>query len=379
MIKVLWLEDEIGKIEAFLDRTYMDGISVAHKDTANNFIAELSANLNNYDAVILDVMGVVDSIEEKPSSKAFSTAHQAVLSLKHKKSIPYFVLSAQLTKDENQGLREYIGDAHIYIKSKDEERLIADIKKAVAEQEDYILRNKFEDILSVFNDSQLGTKHYERIFNLIKWVEIDINIDDSEDQLTRIRKVIEAVFHSLASKGLVPTEITNSQGWLNGTSMFLANKHSIYHQVEPYVHPTACDSIFRLLNLIQDGSHAEGGLRLRVDEYIQSNKSDYLFKSCIFLLFDIIIWYKNMCDRFQDVEVNKTLWRGVENKVLEQMILGQDSLGNYHCGDVLLTYKEVKENGYNVGDKITILDIRMNTNDKTNQYYKKTAFKTQKA
>jgi len=166
---------------------------------------------------------------------------------------------------------------------------------------------------------------------------------------------------------------------LNGTSMFLAKKHSIYHQVEPYVHPTACDSIFRLLNLIQDGSHAEGGLRLRVDEYIQSNKSDYLFKSCIFLLFDIIVWYKNMCDRFQDVEVNKTLWRGIENKVLEQMTLGQDSLGNYHCGDVLLTYKEVKENGYNVGDKITILDIRMNTNDKTNQYYKKTAFKTQKA
>jgi hypothetical protein len=378
MIKVLWLEDEIGKIEAFLDRTYMDGISVAHKDTANNFIAELSANLNNYDAVILDVMGVVDSLEEKPSSKAFSTAHQAVLSLKHKKNIPFFVLSAQLTKDENQGLREYIGDAHIYIKSKDEERLIADIKKAVAEQEDYILRNKFENILSVFNDSQLGAKHYERIFNLIKWVERDINIDDSEDQLTRIRKVIEAVFHSLASKGLVPTEITNNQGWLNGTSLFLANKHSIYYQVEPYVHPTAYDSIFRLLNLIQDGSHAEGGLRLRVDEYIQSNQSDYLFKSCIYLLFDIIIWYKNISGKYADFEHNNSLWAKIEQKVYEQMIIEQDILGNYHCGEIVLTYTEVKNKGYNIGDKISIVEVVQNTNEKTKQYKIK-AIKTQRA
>lgn len=379
MIKVLWLEDEVEKIEAFLDRTYMDGIEVVHKNTANNFIAELNSNTHEYDAVILDVMGVVDSMEEKPSSKAFKVSYEAVLNLKHKKDIPYFVLSAQLSKDENQGLKEYIGDTNVYIKSKDEQRLLDSIKAAIINLPDYILRNKYSDILAVFNDNQLGKKHYERIFNLIKWVESTEDIDNSEDQLTRIRKIIEAIFQSLGKYGLVPTEITNTQGWLNGTSLFLANKHSVFLQIEPYIHPAASDSVFRLLNIIQDGSHAEGGLRLRVDEYIQSNKSDYLFKSCIFLLFDIVIWYKNMCERFQDVEVNKTLWRGIENTILEQMILGQDSLGNYHCGDVLLTYKEVKENGYNVGDKITILDIRMNTNDKTNQYYKKKAFKTQKA
>jgi hypothetical protein len=379
MIKVLWLEDEIEKIEAFIDRTYMDGIEMVHKNTANNFIAELNTNTHEYDVVILDVMGVVDSLEEKPSSKAFKVAYEAVLGLKHKKDIPFFVLSAQLTKDENQGLKEYIGDTNVYIKSKDEDRLIENIKAAIIELPDYILRNKYADILTAFNENQLGKKHYERIFNLIKWVESTEDIDNSEDQLTRIRKIIEAIFQSLGKYGLVPTEITNTQGWLNGTSLFLANKHSVYQQIEQYIHPTASDAVFRLLNIIQDGSHAEGGLRLRVDEYIQSNKSDYLFKSCIFLLFDIIIWYKNMCERFQDVEVNKTLWRGIENTVLEQVILVQDSLGNYHCGDVLLTYREVKENGYNVGDKITILDIRMNTNDKTNQYYKRTAFKTQKA
>ena len=379
MIKVLWLEDEIEKIEAFLDRLYINGITAIHKDTANNFIAELTANLDLYDAVILDVMGVVNSFDEKPSSKAFSVAHQSVLSNKYKKNIPFFVLSAQLTKDENQGLKEYIGEAHVYIKSKDEERLIEDIKRAVSEQPDYILRNKYSDILSVFNENKLGSKHYERIFNLIKWVESSQEIDNSEDQLTRIRKIIEAIFHSLAKQGLVPNDITNNPGWLNGTSMFLANKHSAYMQVEPYIHPTVSDSIFRLLNIIQDGSHAEGGLRLRVDEYIQSNQSDYLFKSCIYLLFDIIIWYRNLCEKHPNIENNLTLWNAMEKQVLEYMILGKDTAGNYHCGDFLLTYKEVEEKGYQVGDKITILEIKVNTNPNTSIYYKKTAFKTQRA
>jgi hypothetical protein len=308
MIKVLWLEDEINKIEAFLDRLYMDGISVTHKDTANNFIAELNKNLDDYDAVILDVMGVVNSLEEKPTSKAFSVAHKEVLGLKHKKDVPFFVLSAQLTKDENQGLKEYIGDTHIYIKSKDEEKLIEDIKSVVDEQPDFILRNKFADVLSVFNENQIGTNHYDRIFNLIKWAESSQDIDRSEDQLTGIRKIIEAIFHALAKQGLVPTEITNSQGWLNGTRNFLSNRHDVYVQNQSFVHPTVSDSIHRLINIVQDGSHAEGGLRLRVDDYIQTNQSDYLFKSCIYLLFDIIIWYKNLCQKYPDIEINKTFW-----------------------------------------------------------------------
>ena len=59
------------------------------------------------------------------------------------------------------------------------------------------------------------------------------------------------------------------------------------------------------------------------------------------------------------------------------MILGNDTVGNYHCGDILITYKEVTEKGYQVGDKITITELKVNTNPKTNIYYKKTASKTQ--
>jgi hypothetical protein len=149
-------------------------------------------------------------------------------------------------------------------------------------------------------------------------------------------------------------------------------------QVEPYIHPTVSDSIYRLLNIIQDGSHAEGGLRLKVDEYIQSNQSDYLFKSCIYLLFDIIIWYKNISGKYADFEHNNSLWAKIEQKVYEQMIIEQDILGNYHCGEIVLTYTEVKNKGYNIGDKISIVEVVQNTNEKTKQYKIK-AIKTQRA
>jgi hypothetical protein len=338
MIKILWLEDEIQKIEAFFDRTYINGIELVHKDTANNLIAELNTNLEDYDAVIIDVMGIVNSFDEIPSSKAFKIAHEAILTLKHKKHVPFFVLSAQLTKDENLGLREYIGDCHIYIKSKDEERLINDIKKVVIDQPNFILRNKYSDILSVFNDKLIGKKHYNRIFNLIKWVESSEDIDNSEDLLTSVRKILEAIFHSLGKHALVPSEVINNQKWLNGTSLFLANKHTGFTHLETFIHPTASDLIFRLLNITQDASHAEGGLRLKIDEYIQLNKSDYLFKSSIYLLFEIIIWHKNITAKYNDFERNEKLWKALESSIVESIIIDKDSQGNYHCNNILITY-----------------------------------------
>lgn len=368
MIKVLWLEDETGKIDAFFDRAYLNGIEVTHKDTANNFIAELNTNLDDYDAVILDVMGVVNSLEEKPTSKAFSVAHKEVLSLKHKKNIPFFVLSAQLTKDENQGLKEYIGDAHIYIKSNDEEKLIEDIKRAVVEQPDFVLRNKYADVLSVFKENQLFTKHYDRIFNLMKWAESSQDIDRSEDQLTGIRKIIEAIFHALAKQGLVPSEITNTQGWLNGSSNFISNRHPDYKQVENYIHPTAALSMSRLLWIGQDGAHAEGDLKLRVDEYIQENESGYLFKSCIYLLFDLIIWYKNLSAKYPDLDENKKKW--ITEAAQEINIIGQlkqDSDNNYFIDQYI--FQSSKVHGiYEIDDKIEIIKAIENTNRFKNQY-----------
>lgn len=367
-IRVLWLEDEINKIEAFLDRLYLDEISVTHVDTANNFIAELNKNLDDYDAVILDVMGVVNSLDEMPTSKAFSVAHKEVLGLKHKKIVPYFVLSAQLTKDENQGLKEYIGDAHIYIKSRDEERLIQDIKSAVVELPDVILKYKYSKILSVFNDDQLGADHYNRIFDLIKSAESSQDIERSEDLLPRIRKIIEAIFQALAKQGLVPAEITNSQGWLNGTSHFISNTHHGYKLVDNYIQPTAALSLERLLWIGQDAAHAEGDLKYRVDEYIQLNGSGYLFKSCIFLLFDLIIWYKNLSEEYSDPEENRKKW---EIKSTLQINftgkLKQDSYNHYHIDEYIFQYNKV-HGILNIDDEIKIETAVENTNQKTKQY-----------
>jgi hypothetical protein len=368
MIKVLWLEDEINKIEAFLDRLYMDGISVTHKDTANNFIAELNKNLDDYDAVILDVMGVVNSLEEKPTSKAFSVAHEEVLGLKHKKNVPFFVLSAQLTKDENQGLKEYIGDTHIYIKSKDEDKLINDIKRVVNEQTDFILRNKYSEILSVFNDNQLGANHYNRIFDLIKYAESSLDIERSEDLLPRIRKIIEAIFQALAKQGLVPSEITDNQGWINGSSKFISNTHSGFKLVENYIHPTAALSLERLLWIGQDAAHAEGDLKYRVDEYIQANGSGYLFKSCIFLLIDLIIWYKNLSEKYPNPDENRKKWEIKSAQVINLIgKLKQDSDNNYHIDQYIFQKKKV-HGILNVDDEIEIINAVENTNPWTKQY-----------
>jgi succinate dehydrogenase hydrophobic anchor subunit len=212
----------------------------------------------------------------------------------------------------------------------------------------------------------------------VKWLESVESIDDSEDQLTKIRKIMEAIFHSLGNFNLVPKELLNSPGSLNGTSLYLSNKHTTYRQLEPFVHPTASDAIFRLLNIVQDGSHAEGGLKLNIDDYIHKHQSDYLFKSCIYLLFEIIVWYKRLIQEFSDPEVNMSLWTAPDTALLGKGTLKQDSLGNFYCNGLLVTYTEFRDRGYSLGDELEVLEIRENGNAKSKVYYPKCAFKTRK-
>ena len=62
------------------------------------------------------------------------------------------------------------------------------------------------------------------------------------------------------------------------------------------------ENIHRLLNIIQDASHGEGDLKLKVDQYLRSTQTDYLYRSCVYLLFDIIFWFKDLVSNNKDVE-----------------------------------------------------------------------------
>ncbi|MBK8516565.1 MAG: hypothetical protein IPL55_09885 [Saprospiraceae bacterium] len=381
--KVLWLEDESEKMDAFFDLAYNEDIEL-HLVTSFNMLKStiLGENKFYFDAIILDALGVIDhNIDEKASLRALQESINFINQHKSQEVIPFFILSGYLGNDEYNNVREMLGSNTIYIKTKDEKKLFQDIKISIQQRFETQLKHRYSKLLEVCSDSFLGSDQFPRLFSLIMHVETQERLFNAEDMLNPMRKIIERMFSKLADIGIIPQAIINNNGSTNGASLFLSGKHNNYKHLNEIFHPMIAENVFRLVSIIQDGSHSEGSLRLRADEYLKSSQTDYSIRSSIFLLFDILSWFKNYFDNNKDFNINvsryESLYADNDSKVITSAI-EQDGDRNYHCGEIILTYKTVRENNYQIGDEIRITKIVENTNERTMHLYPKSALQTEK-
>jgi hypothetical protein len=117
------------------------------------------------------------------------------------------------------------------------------------------------------------------------------------------------MFTRMADRGIIPEAIISNKGWINGSSLFLANKHSDYEHLSEITPPLVSENIHRLLNIIQDASHGEGELKLKVDQYLKTAQSDFLYRSSVYLFFDLLLWFKEFMENNLDKDTNKARWK----------------------------------------------------------------------
>jgi hypothetical protein len=161
----------------------------------------------------------------------------------------------------------------------------------------------------------------------------------------------------MSNLNLLPADIINNNGWITGSSLFIANRHSDFKHEKEFIPPLVAHTFHRLLDVIQDASHNEGDLRLKVDHYVSTSKSSYIYTSCVYQILEIILWFKELKDENPDKEQNKLLWTKLEKMSTDGNILEgciqQDDKGNYHCEDNLFQYTKV-HNTHELGTKIRI-------------------------
>lgn len=310
MNKVLWLEDESDKMDAFFDLAYQKNIELIQVNTFEEFKTEILCNSKFYfDAIILDALGLIDNIQEKPSLQALHASINFINQHKSQEVIPYFILSGYLGNDEYNNVCEMLGSENIYFKTKDEKKLLQDVTYSVENKPDTQLKHKYSKVLELCSEEYLGQAQFPRLFTLIRHIENMEKLSNTEDMLNPIRKIIERMFTRLSEKGIIPEGIMNNKGWINGSSLFLSQKHSDYEYLCEIVPPLISENIHRLLNIIQDASHGDGELRLKVDLYLKSTQSDYFYRSCVLLLFDLLLWFKDFMNTNFDLTANKSRWK----------------------------------------------------------------------
>ena len=332
---VLWIDDIFNK--DFDRLAYQNGIKLVHFKTSLEGMSSLELGLktNTYDAVILDGLAYDKSEDEEHSIDGLINSLNIIDKLKQSKWFPVYIFTGELNKLEYKGDVKWIKKYNVPIVTKgvDNKGFIDDLIAAIEEQEITNLKNKYTNAFSVCDDSYIGSKEFARVHQLIKDIENPDNISNQQDALLPMRKVLEAIFKKLNNIGLIPDEIQNGQGAINGASYFLAGTNRDYNYKEELIHPVIAESIRHLLSLTQDASHNEG-TKLGADTYLSNTTNTYLYQSLCFSLLEVLNYIKSFIDNNSNNTVNQSKWEAIEKK-------------SYNSDDMILgTVERIAENGW---------------------------------
>ena len=365
MIKVLWFDDQYKDLEQFKIRAENQGFDLEGYESAEEGIKVLEKKYQAFDLILLDGLFYKNKGQEKGtvSVEGIGNVIRKIHELRTKKIFPYFVLSGQdkFTKEENTFLKA--NSARCYDKKNpaDLVKLFKDMKEEVKTLPDVQIKFRHAELLEICSDDLLGFDNYLRLFGLIKQIEENTKIEEGEKMLTEIRKIIEGLFENLGKLQIIPNEIIIEKGWVNKSSLFLAGKHNGYDYTDEIVPAIISYNIHKLLDIIQDGSHAYSDLKFNVDSYIKNSKSDYFFRSCVYLLFDLLLWFKEFIIENQDIEMNKNRWNLIDGEWITEEVtrIADNNYGTLKDGTTILpTF--VLEYELKIGDKVDIIKKKNN-------------------
>ena len=315
MYNVLWIDDHYKNAEMiqFAIEADNEGLMLEGYPSFEEGFEALEKKLVHFDVILLDGLFFEKKGQEAGTEdeSGIGMAIAKINELKSKKVFPWFVLSGKdkFTKGENSLLKANKAKCFDKTKPSDVVRLFEEMKSSANQQPDAQLKHNYSGLLETCSDKLLGGEHFSRLFALIKHVENVEKLANTEDMLNPIRKIIERMFTRMAENDIIPVAIISNKGWINGSSLFLANKHSDYEYLTEVIPPIVSENIYRLLNIIQDASHGDGELKLKVDQYLKSAQSDYLYRSCVYLLFDLLLWFKDFIYNNSEKDTNKARWK----------------------------------------------------------------------
>lgn len=305
--KVLWFDDKFEEYENDKDHAFQQGIELVGFGNAKEGLEELKANYNLYDAVIVD--GLFYNNAEQggdPAATAFGEVAKYLGWLKNQEIIlPWFIYSGQTSfiKDKSDLIEvlkdKDFADGKVFDKNNinDFALLCNYLVTAANSIGDTIIRNQYRDVFEVCTSNYIGEIAGRDLFLGLK------NIDkiDVDQNFNIVRKIVEDLFMAFNKFQLLPSDFVNPNVALNPSSIFLSGREQnersdskfkkfILNQ-ENHLPIIISNNLRNILSITQAGSH-----RSDIDIHVESLKTPYLFKSVLYQLFDVLIWFKNFVD-----------------------------------------------------------------------------------
>lgn len=313
--KVLWFDDQFDTLVEINDSAYENGIDLVGFRDSKTGIQHLHENINHYHAILLDgkFYQTPTQVGDDLSENALGEVIRELSRLEHIRFLPYFILSGDKTfmEKDNSLLTGISKQNKVYSKwsIKELEELWLSIKTEADNEEVNKIKSQYQPVFNIFNGRLLDPSYESQIINLIKTSTSDHYLD-CKDGFNGIRRILEHVFSNLNKLGFIPDSIMESKQWFNPASRFLCDNHNEYELSEKIISPAVQFQIKTLVQLCQDASHElKEKLSIAVSDHITQNRTNYLFKSALYMLFDILVY----CDGIINNSHITPLWQIKEN------------------------------------------------------------------
>lgn len=317
--KVLLIDDQINdrSIQDFMLNAKLSNIDIVPcAYHADGMALLLRDDKYEFDAIILDATGFENEADNELDNTGLRYSLKKIQEMQPSRIIPWFVFTGASRNSTSEFKKEIAAhqqtykfgasDLIFYTKSTDEERLLSDIDIEIRNIRDTEIYFRFKPLFKAIENSKELHKHHETLISIIK------NMEHGAD-FNSIRKILESLFVELSTLSILPEELVKGKGWFNGVSRFLSNCHNNYTIKETIIHPLMADSVFRLVRIVQDASHLEGSLTLKVEDYIRDNDVGYFSKSTAYLFLEVLTYFGLFIQRNQVIQVNRKRWQVIDS------------------------------------------------------------------
>ena len=384
--EVIWIDDEWEKMDAFKEECEVIHQIYLHPfSTQKAGMDEFDKNPKKWDAIILDAKLEKDGVGVTGLRKAVTHINQ--VSLSHK--IPYFISTGQPDLMGNETFEQAFGK--YYIKERDDQKLIEDIKVAAGKSSRFQTKTIYLDAIEQLES--FDTWCCEKILDILGAMHFPEKNIDPLLYYNPLRQTLEYIFRKANKAGIIPDEFIGKEKDdvnLNQCVQFLSGGNADWIGIrfggakESVVPVHIKNMMFQVLNLGNINSHSrtlDDDEQKRLGEYFKENvcNTRYLIYSLALQICEIAVFMGKYIDAHKDSSENNKQFKTFGTI---EPIEGNDSIcvikskrpGRESCICISAKYASGKNL---IGKKVVVLEESNNTNPSTKEAYPYFAAKIQ--
>ncbi len=273
--KILWIDDKWEELDSFKDVCELpeNGFEVVTCTNAEEGMEIFEAHLEEWSGVILDAKvfkGKGDEVDRLPG---LIYSLDKINELKHKRDVPYYIFTGQPDTASGTVFAEQY-EGRYYEKDKDEDKLIADIKKNADEMANTQIIHRHQVVFDTWPESRSELLRLLKVMETEDW--------NNNSFFNDIRKVLSDVMFRLYDCGYCSVAHDGSN--IGECSKALGSP-TMTDIIPVYIQR----SLHTCVEVTNPGSH-----RSECDTAVKDGRAPYLIRSLTFDLLNILYWCKDL-------------------------------------------------------------------------------------